>query len=293
MEQDLSRRTAEIKKILIIILAFNWGVALAKIVYGALSKCSSISADGFHSLSDGASNIIALIGIHLASKPKDLDHPYGHRKYETLFSLAISAFLFIVAFNLFRVGLLRINNPVIPDIGLGALIVMLTTLSINLAVMIYEKKQGLKLKSDILISDSMHTQTDIFTSISVIIALAAIKLGFPIIDPIVTMVISLFIAYSGYRIIQESSRVLCDTAAIIDSKKIVDLVLRIKGVRSCHKIRTRGRSDDIYIDLHVQVDPDMHMDEAHKVCYDIERVIKLNIEGVTDVIVHLEPKENN
>lgn len=284
-------RYKRIKYILIWVLILNWLVALAKIFYGIFSRCSSITADGFHSLSDGASNIIGLIGITLACQPKDKDHPYGHRKYETFFSLGIAALLFIVCFNIIKDGLARLYNPVIPQIDIKSFAVMIVTLAINLVVMNYEYKKGRLLQSDILVSDSMHTRADIFTSLSVIIALIVIKLGFPIIDPIATIIIALFIAHAGLDILKRSSRVLCDTAVIIDVKRIADIVTGIKGVRTCHKIRTRGRPDDIYVDLHVLVNPDMHIGEAHKISCTIEETLKKSIPEITDVVVHMEPKE--
>ncbi|MDP2940957.1 MAG: cation diffusion facilitator family transporter [Candidatus Omnitrophota bacterium] len=279
-----------IRRVLIGILVLNWAVAIAKIIYGSASRCSSMTADGFHSLSDGASNIVGLVGIHFACQPKDSDHPYGHKKYETFFSLLIAFLLFMLCFNLLREGLLRLRHSVTPQINTGSFLVMLITLGINLWVMRYEHKKGLDLKSDILVSDALHTKADIFTSISVIITLIVIKLGYPIIDPIATMVIALFIAHAGYSIIKQSSAVLCDTA-IMDDKKISRIVLGVKGVRACHKIRSRGRPDDIHIDLHVQVNADMHVDTAHAVSYAIEEAIKDKIPSVTDVVVHIEPKE--
>jgi len=282
----------QIRRVLVLILVLNWAVALAKIIYGLTSRCVSMTADGFHSLADGASNIIGLIGIHFACQPTDKDHPYGHKKYETFFSLGIAMLLFIVSFNLFKEGFGRINKPVNPQVNLDSFIVMLVTLGVNFWVMNYEHKKGKLLGSDILISDAMHTKADIFTSLSVIIALIVIKLGYPILDPIATILISIFIAHTGYQIVKESSVVLCDTA-ILDTKKVTDIVLEVKGVRNCHKIRTRGRFDDIHIDLHVQVSPSMHMDEAHKISYAIEGAIKKDIPEVTDVVVHMEPKEKD
>jgi cation diffusion facilitator family transporter len=278
----------QIKRVLILVLVLNWIVALAKIIYGLTSRCASMTADGFHSLADGASNIIGLIGIHFACQPTDRDHPYGHKKYETFFSLGIAMLLFLVSFNLAKEGIGRLSKPVSPQVNLDSFIVMLITLGVNFWVMNYEHKKGKILGSDILISDAMHTKADIFTSISVIITLVVIKLGYPILDPIATILISLFIAHAGYQIVKESSVVLCDTA-ILDGKRITDIVLSIKGVKNCHKIRTRGRFDDIYVDLHVQVSADMHIDEAHKISYAIEGEIKKNIPEVTDVVVHMEP----
>jgi len=280
-----------IRNILILVLLLNWVVAFAKIFYGMLTRCTSMTADGFHSLSDGASNIIGLIGIHFAFQPKDLDHPYGHRKYETFFSLGIALLLALVCFNLIKEGVRRLFNPITPQIDINSFVVMIITLGINIWVMKYEYKKGRLLQSDILISDSMHTKADIFTSLSVITALIVIKLGYPILDPIATFVIALFIAHAGYDIVKQSSAVLCDTAAILDYKRIVNIVLGIKGVKTCHKIRSRGRPDDIHIDLHAQVNPDMHVDNAHKISYAIEDAIKKSIPEVTDVVVHIEPLE--
>lgn len=281
-----------IKKILVLILALNWAVALAKIIYGLFSRCESMTADGFHSLSDGASNIIGIIGIHFACQPRDKDHPYGHKKYETIFSLGIAVLLFILAFNLAKEGIHHIwQAPEIPRVSFFSFVIMLATMAINFKVMRYEHKKGKELKSDILLSDSIHTKADIFTSLSVIIALIVIKLGYPILDPIATILISCFIAFAGYNIVKESSAVLCDTAMILDDKKISDIVLGIPGVRACHKIRTRGRPDDINVDLHVQVDPDMHIDDAHNISFKIEAAIKTGIPEVTDVVVHMEPKD--
>jgi cation diffusion facilitator family transporter len=280
-----------IKRILLLILALNWGVALAKIIYGLSTRCSSMTADGFHSLSDGASNIVGLIGIHFSCQPTDKDHPYGHRKYETFFSLGIAFLLFVVAIGLVHESINRFRSPVIPTIDIKSFVIMVITMCVNFFVMKFERAKGRLLKSDILVSDALHTRADIFTSLSVIIALIVIKLGYPILDPITTVIIAFFIARAGIEIVKESSAVLCDTAAILDVKRIEDIVLGIKGVKTCHKIRTRGRPDDIYIDLHVQVNGNMHIDAAHQISYEIEGALKKGIPEVTDVVVHMEPKE--
>jgi len=294
MKTEAEVHYKHIRRILVLILILNWGVALAKILYGLFSRCESMTADGFHSLSDGASNIIGLVGIHFACQPKDLDHPYGHKKYETFFSLGIALLLFFVAFNLLKEGIGHLYKPVLPpQVDIRSFIVMVTTLAVNVWVMNYERKKGSVLRSDILISDAMHTKADILTSLSVIFALIVIKLGYPVLDPIVTIIICLFILHAGYVIARQSSAVLCDTAAILDIKKIRNIVLGIRGVKNCHKIRTRGRPDDIHVDLHVQVNPDMHVDNAHKISYAIEEAIINGIPEVTDVVVHIEPKEKN
>lgn len=281
----------KIKRVLIIVLALNWIIALVKACFGIISRSSSMTADGLHSFSDGTSNIIGLIGISFAFKAKDEDHPYGHRKYETFFSLGIAFLLFLVAIGIIHDSLGRFSNNITPQINAASFVVMIITIAVNFLVMRYENKKGIQLNSDILISDAMHTRADIFTSFSVILALFAVRLGFPILDPITSIIISSFIIYSGYKIVLKSSAILCDTAPILDVKKIRDIVLKVPGVKTCHKIRSRGRPDEIYIDLHVQVDKKMHIDTAHKISYAIEDSIKKSIPQIVDVVIHMEPQD--
>jgi cation diffusion facilitator family transporter len=287
---ESKERYGKIRRILVYILLLNLGVAAAKLIFGWMIRSASMTADGFHSLSDGSSNIIGLFGIWAASRPVDEGHPYGHKKFETLTSVGISAILFVVCFNVVREGVLRFLHPVIPEVSIGSFIVMGVTLTINLLVMIYETRMGKILKSDLLISDALHTRTDILTSSSVIITLIGIQLGYPILDPIASLVIAVFIGYAAVNILKESTRVLSDGVAI-QVEEIKRLVLSIKGVKECHQIRSRGRPDDIHIDLHVLVDPEMHIHRAHHLSYAIENKIKRDFRGVTDVVVHMEPME--
>lgn len=286
---DTKKHYRNIQKVLWVVLALNWAVALAKIIYGLMTNATSMTADGFHSLSDGTSNIIGLIGIHFCSQPKDEDHPYGHKKYETLFALGIAAMLLMVAFSLGKAGIERIIKPVIPQVDLMSFVVMIVTVTVNITVMIYEYRRGKQLQSDILIIDSMHTRADIFTSLSVIVALVCVKLGFPVIDPIITLVISGFIAYSAFIIIRQESDILCDAVAIADTQKIVSNVMKIDGVISCHNIRTRGRPDDVYLDLHINISADMTMLDSHLLSHRIQRELMREFPQIVDVLVHMEP----
>jgi len=283
-------RYLKIRRILVYILILNWGVAAAKLIYGWLTRSTSMTADGFHSFSDGFSNIIGLFGIWVASRPVDDSHPYGHKKYETLTSVGISGLLFLVCFNVVREGILRFLHPVIPEVNVTSFLVMGVTLAVNIWVMVYEMRRGRALKSDFLISDALHTRADVLTSTSVIITLIGVKLGYPILDPIVSLIIAVFIGYAAVGILRESSRVLSDGVAI-QIGEIERVVRSIKGVKECHRIRSRGRVDDIHIDLHVLVEPEMDVHRAHHLSYAIENKIKRDFRGVTDVVVHMEPLE--
>lgn len=280
--------SGQVIRTLWIVLALNWLVAGMKLVIGYLINSTSMIADGYHSFADGASNIVGLLGMRIACQPKDRDHPYGHKKYETLASMAIAFLLFLVCLHLLHSGWERLSVRAYPQVDWRGFLVLGVTIVVNIAVMLYESRVGRKIGSDVLVSDSMHTRADLLTSCSVAVALVAVRMGFPIVDALVAIVISGFIAFSGFEILRNSSAVLCDTAAI-DVQAVENLVYRFPEVKKCHKIRTRGRSDDIYMDFHVLVEDRMPLVRSHDLTVKIEDAVKKEFPGVIDVVVHVEP----
>jgi cation diffusion facilitator family transporter len=284
----MQTKVRQINRVLYVTMFLNWSVALAKFIIGKKIGSASMAADGIHSFSDSASNIIGLVGIWLAYLPQDEDHPYGHKKFETFASLGIVLLLMFACVNIIHTSFERFKNPVAPQITSLSIVVMLATMFVNMLVMFYEGRRGTVLHSDILVSDSMHTRADILTSISVLFSFAAVRMGFVIFDPIVALIISVFIGRAALRIISDASRVLCD-ASIVDAKQIEQICLTIPGVLKCHKIRTRGRQDDVYVDLHVLIDKRTKFSTAHDLSSLLENKIKAGIPGITDVVVHMEP----
>ncbi|HBG2925095.1 TPA: cation transporter, partial [Clostridioides difficile] len=267
----------KVKQVLWIILFANFAVALLKIIIGNQIKSYSMTADGFHSLSDGASNIVGLIGIFFASKPKDKNHPYGHKKFEIITSLFISGMLFVIAIKIILSAVLRIANPVVPAITIESLIALIITLFINIFVCMYEYRIGTKLNSYVLISDSLHTRSDIFVSLGVLVTLVGVKLGFPvIIESIVPIIISAFIIYSAYGIFRPSIGILVDRVAV-DEDYIKEIVFEFNEVRDVHNIRSRGSKSSIYIDMHVMVDPFISVEQSHDLTHKIEKQIQEEI----------------
>ncbi|HBF1653705.1 TPA: cation transporter [Clostridioides difficile] len=279
----------KVKQVLWIILFANFAVALLKIIIGNQIKSYSMTVDGFHSLSDGASNIVGLIGIFFASKPKDKNHPYGHKKFEIITSLFISGMLFVIAIKIILSAVLRIANPVVPAITIESLIALIITLFINIFVCMYEYRIGTKLNSYVLISDSLHTRSDIFVSLGVLVTLVGVKLGFPvIIESIVPIIISAFIIYSAYGIFRPSIGILVDRVAV-DEDYIKEIVFEFNEVRDVHNIRSRGSKSSIYIDMHVMVDPFISVEQSHDLTHKIEKQIQEEINENAQVIVHIEP----
>ncbi|MBI4838532.1 MAG: cation transporter [Nitrospirae bacterium] len=285
------QRLKKVRRVLTYTLVLNLAVAVAKIIYGYLTNSISMFSDGFHSFFDGTSNVIGLASIWLASQPPDKNHPYGHKKYETLSTIAIAVLIFIAGIEILKKAYHGFTEVHIVEVTSLSFIIMAVTLLINMWVMTYEKKKGLELKSDFLLADALHTKTDIFVSLSVIISLIAVKTGYPVIDSIAAVVIAVFIGRMGFEILKSAAEVLTD-AARLDSLEINNVVLQIQGIRECHEIRTRGKEDSIHIDLHVLVDPEVQIQKAHELSHSVEEIIKKNFPSVVDVIVHIEPYES-
>jgi len=280
----------KVRKILALILILNLLVAVLKIVFGYLIKSSSMTADGFHSMTDGLSNVIGLIGIHFAAKPPDKSHPYGHYKFETMASLFIGIMLTLLGANIIREAVPQLFNPVIPEVSKISLLVLVFTLLVNIFVATYEAKKGEKLKSEILISDAHHTKSDIYISSGVLVTLILIKLGFPpIIDPIVSIIVAGFILKAAYEIFKPITGVLVDKA-VIDPDKLKSIIKEFDHVKECHYIRSRGKANAVYVDLHLVVDSDLSVGDSHILTHKIEEKINDNLNKDIHVLFHLEPE---
>lgn len=285
----VNNKTKKVRNVLIIIMFANIFVAILKIIIGNMIKSSSMVADGFHSLSDGSSNVVGLIGIWIASKPVDDDHPYGHRKFETLAGLFIGGMLLVVGVNISISAFQRFVNPVVPNISVESLVTLIITLGINIVVSKVEYKEGKKLSSQILISDSMHTRSDIYVSIGVLITLVCIKIGLPpAIDSVASLIVAMFIFHAAYEIFKETSGVLVDKVAV-STEEISKLILEFSEVKDVHHIRSRGREDELYIDLHVMTEPSMSVEESHVLQHSIQKKLRDELCENAEVFVHIEP----
>lgn len=290
MEEDISIKdySSRVRKVLVYTLILNTLVAFAKVFYGYMTNSIAMTSDGFHSLFDGVSNVIGLIGVWIAAHPPDRDHPYGHRKYETLFTIIIAVMLFTTCFQILKKVYASLFENHITVVTEASFAIMVFTMAVNIFVMAYESKKGKQLGSDFLVSDAKHTKSDIFVSLSVIVSLVFTKLGYYFVDTITGIIIVVLIGRIGYQIVKKASDVLVDTLRL-DTSAIEIIVKRIDGVKGCHDIRNRGAEHSIYLDLHVLVDRAMSIERAHGIADRIEEEIKKEFPSVVDVVVHTEP----
>lgn len=291
MKQDARATAGAVRRVLVVVLWLNIIVAAAKLGVGWTIGSISMIADGFHSLTDGASNVIGLIGTSFAARPPDRDHPYGHQKFETLAALLIGALLAVTAWEVLTKSIDRLLAGGAPNATPASFIVMLATILVNLTVTVYERRRAEQLHSEVLRADAMNTQSDVFASLAVIVSLIATRLGFPLLDVIMALIITVAIAYAAYHIIRHSADTLLDSAAF--SPDTVRAVAEtVPGVQSVHKVRTRGHQEEARADLHVQVRPDLRIDQAHVIGHNVEAKLREAF-GFRDVVVHVEPPEGH
>lgn len=284
----LARRTEQIKRLLAAILGLNFLVAAGKIVVGLSSNSLSMTADGIHSLMDGASNLVGLIGISAASRPPDPNHPYGHRRFETITSLGIALFLLLALQQILQGAWNRWQTGDVPEIGPIAFVVMITALCISIGVTLWERRAGRRLNSSILLADARHTASDVLISLSVIAGLVMVRLGYPQADLVLALFIGAAVAWAAWQIIRDAALSLSDVA--VHSADDIDRVARnVAGVQGVHNIRTRGGEGMTWVDMHIQVDANMAVDDAHEISSSVAARVEEEVGEPADVTVHIEP----
>ena len=284
------RNFRAIRWVLIYTMGLNLLVTVTKLIVGYLTGSLSLIADGYDSMFDSLSNVVGLVGIYVASRPPDSGHPYGHRKYETLSAIVIAVLLFVTTIELARSAINRLRNPIVPVVNVWTFVALFISVGMHLYVSVYEHRRGKTLKSEFLVADALHTRADVLVSASVIVGMVVVRLGYPIVDAILALIIAALIAKIGADIIRSSSKILAD-AAVLDEAQVQRIVGDVPGVLTFHRIRSRGQEDDIHLDLHIRVQPGMPVEQAHHIAHQVQQRLLVGIEGLRDVVVHIEPEE--
>jgi cation diffusion facilitator family transporter len=281
-------RYTAVVSVLYRVLFLNLAVAVVKIALGYVTGAVSILSDGFHSLTDSASNVVALVGVSVARRPPDRNHPYGHRKYETMASVGIVVFLIVVLQQVLTAAFDRLVNGGTPRVFPEGIGVMGVTLVVNVLVVRYELRAGRRLKSEVLKADAMHTRSDVLTSAAVLGALLGVWWGFPLLDPLAALLVAVFIGHAGWEIAKNASRILADEIVIAE-EDVQTVVRSVPEVIGCEKIRTRGSADHAFMDLHVWLDRQTPLHEAHATSHVVKDKLMSRFPQLVDVVIHIEP----
>jgi len=269
-------RNRRVRQVLLWTLLANWVVAAAKTAVGLWSGSASVTADGLHSFIDGASNILGLLALSIASRPADDDHPYGHAKFEALASLGIGAMIGVGSLELGKMAFSALISNRHPQVSGLMAAVMAVSLVFNLVISTVERRFGRRLQSPILEADA------------VLASVALVYWGYPRADGIVALAVLVFVVYVAYGITRHAVGILSDTARL-EPEAVALCVASIDGVRSSKQIRSRGLEESVYVDLIIEVDPKLPTADAHRLADRVEEEICQAFPQVKDVIVHVEP----
>jgi cation diffusion facilitator family transporter len=272
----------------VITLVANAGVAIGKITVGLMSRSLAMTADGIHSSVDATSNIVGLISNALSARPPDEEHPYGHRRFETVASLVIGGGLLLTAWEIMKSSINNLINREAPQITRLNFIVMLVTIGVNLMVTFYERRAGKRLRSEFLLADAAHTQSDVFVSLAVLVSLVATRAGLRWVDPLAALVVVGLILRVAWRVFSGAFNILVDRAAL-DSEAVREIVEAVPGVQSVRRVRSRGPEDDVYLDLEIEVAGPTTTDRADAILSEIRRRVRAQFDGVSDVQVVFRP----
>jgi cation diffusion facilitator family transporter len=277
-----------VRKVLWAVLVANWVVAALKLAFGLHGGSAALTADGLHSFFDGGSNVVALIALAIAVRPPDIEHPYGHGKFEAIATLGIGVMVGATAVGVLRMALgalLHGNHPTVSDEMIG---VTIATLIVNIFVSRIEASFGKKLRSPLLLADAQHTMSDVLVSTSVLVSLVLVRLGFPWADGAFALVVMGFIGVVAWRIVRGAIGQLVDTAQLsID--EVGQIARAIPGVHGVRAVRSRGLESAIMVDLTVLVPGAHTVEAAHRVADQVEEALRTRFPHVVDVVVHVEP----
>jgi cation diffusion facilitator family transporter len=282
-------RYRSIRNVLWAVLALNLAVALAKLVYGVMSHSAAMEADGFHSLFDGASNVIGLVGMWFASRPADAEHPYGHAKFETFAAALIGIMLAFAGYTVGKGAVDSLLGRGVPtEVTTISFVIMLGTLAVNILVTTWERRAGRRLGSEVLVADAGHTLSDVIVSIGVILSLVIVRAGWEQADGIVALLVAVVIFRTAWGVLRGALHTLGD-AARLPAEEVAAAACVVPGVVSCHGVRTRGPESHVYVDLHVLVAPGTTVECGHEIAHEVETALRRAYGQITDVVVHLEP----
>ena len=283
-----SGRAAVILRVIIITFFANLLVAAAKVAVGFLTGLLSVTASGFESLLDTLNNLIGLVAVGQSRRRPDAFHPYGHRKFETFAALMVAFMMFFAGTHIFLAALHRVRAGFSPETGFWPYAVMALSMLVNIFVIGYEGSLGRKLRSEFLRADAAHTATDFLSSVIVLLAIICVGLGAVWVDIAAASVVVLIIFWVGFGLIRGAFSILIDSVQL-DPRRIENCAMSVPGVRSVHRVRSRGTPDAVMVDLHVKVAPELTVEAGHRLSHRVKDCIVQEFPEAVDVVVHLEP----
>ena len=293
-------RNKEIYKVTLLGGAVNVVLLVFKFVAGIVGHSAAMVADAVHSLSDFVTDVIVLIFVHISGKPKDKSHDYGHGKFETLATTVVSMSLLVVAAGILYSGVMKIvawaNGAQLEAPGMPALWAALLSIVLKEATFRYSMVKARQLHSQAVEANAWHHRSDAFSSVGTAVGIGgAIFLGerWTVLDPVASVVVGLFIVKVSLNLLRVGIGDLMEQSLPDEVEaEILRLAASVPGVSEPHDLRTRRIGNHYAIELHILMDGDLSLREAHEKASQVEELLRSHYGEETHIAVHVEPQED-
>ena len=279
------------KKAAAVAIIANCFLTFFNILIGLMSGSYALVSEGAHTLSDVVTSIIAYVGFEVGQKPADKEHPKGHGRAEAISGIVIVVFLAIVCYEIVTGAFDKILHPElisVPDIY--AAIMAVFGIFVNYGISSYIIKKGKEINSPAIVADGKHQKTDIFSSVAVLVGVIASNMGFPILDPIVGLIIGILIAKTAYEIAKENvDNIMGKVPSESLIKEIKDIANRTAKTNTAHDIKVDYYGSYATVTLHIALDGDMSLEESHRIVHLIQENIVKEVPIVKSAVVHACP----
>ena len=289
----MDAHTREALRVSTVTILINALLAAGKLAAGLLARSGAMVSDAVHSASDVFSTIVVIIGVRLSGKDSDREHPYGHERMECVAAVVLSVVLLITGLFIGYSGIRKIvspgeSAPVVP--GLPALIAAIVSIAVKEGMFWYTRRCARRLDSDALMADAWHHRSDALSSVGALLGIAGARMGFPILDPLASVVICVFIAKAAFDIFRDAIDKMVDHSCDEETESAIrDSVLAHDGVRAVDLLRTREFGSRIYVELEISVDGALPLVEAHAIAEQIHNDIEADFPRVKHIMIHVNP----
>ena len=280
----------QIKSVTNFSIATNTALFALKLFIGFSSGSIALIADGIHSLSDMTTDVVVLLGVRLSSKEPDQSHPYGHGRAETFSAGFIGLFLVFIGSAMIYYAALDIAKGSITDFHIDVLIVAVVSIVVKELLYKLTERVAIKSHSPALYANAWHHRSDALSSVAVVIGFISLKAGFNYGDQVAAVAVGLMIILVGVRVAGDCLRELTEGAVDQGTIKHIENIINTnKQIRQWHKLRTRTVGREVFLDLHIVVDPDLNITTAHEISKNLESTLHEQITRPVNITVHIEP----
>ena len=280
-------------KVSAVSIAVNLVLSLLKLAAGIVASSGAMISDAVHSASDVFSTIIVIAGIAMSRKKSDADHQYGHERMECMASLLLAAVLAFTGGGIGIKGIQKIAggnyaNLVVP--GMMALVAAILSIVVKEGMYQYTRVYARKIDSGALMADAWHHRSDALSSVGALVGIAGARMGFPILDPVASVVICFFIEKAAYEIFMDAVDKMVDKACDEEVEaELTECALSQEGVQGVDLLHTRVFGNKIYVDIEIRVDGEMRLRDAHGIAEHVHDAIEKNFSKVKHIMVHVNP----